>query len=80
MKNCSDTAWNCPKKQKKDIFNKISEAIACLCCQVLKVSQVYQEAPDVQGLQVPKEREETLVLEVSLVHKVNLHESVWTVS
>lgn len=37
--------------------------------QVLKVSQVSQEALDVQGLTVPKEREETLVLEANLDHK-----------
>lgn len=40
--------------------------------QVLKVSQVSQEALDVQGLMVPKEREETRPLEASLDHKVSL--------
>lgn len=40
--------------------------------QVLKVSQVCQEVLGVQGLTVPKEREETLVLEANLDHKVSL--------
>lgn len=40
--------------------------------QVLKVSQVSQEALDVQGLMVPKEKEEILALEASLDHKVSL--------
>lgn len=42
-------------------------------CKVLKVSQVYLEALDVQVSTVPKETEEALVLEASLDHKVNLH-------
>lgn len=40
--------------------------------QALKVNQVSQEVLDVQDLMVPKEREETLVLEVNLDHKVSL--------
>lgn len=40
--------------------------------QALKVNQVYLEVLDVQGLMVPKEREEILVLEVNLDHKVSL--------
>jgi len=44
--------------------------------QVLKVSQVSQEALDVQGLMVPKEKEETLALEASLGHKVSLDQEV----
>ena len=47
-------------------------AVLVYTCQVLKVSQVSQEALDVQGLMVPKEKEETLALEASLGHKVNL--------
>lgn len=39
--------------------------------QVLKVWQVSQEALDVQALMVPKEREETLVLEANQDHKVS---------
>lgn len=40
--------------------------------QVLKVGQDSQEALDVQGLMVPKEREETPVSEANLDHKVSL--------
>lgn len=40
--------------------------------QALKVSQVFQEALDVQGWMAQKEKEETLVLEVNLDHKVKL--------
>lgn len=40
--------------------------------QLLKVSQVSQETLGVQGLTVPKEREETPVLEANLDHKVSL--------
>lgn len=49
----------------------ISGVVPVCPCQVLKVSQVSQEALDVQGLTVPKEREETLGLEANLDHKVN---------
>lgn len=40
--------------------------------QVLKVSQVSQEAPDVKGFPVQKEKEEIPVLEANLAHKVSL--------
>lgn len=47
-------------------------AVPVYKCQVLKVRQVSQEVLDVQGLMVPREKEETLALEASLDHKVNL--------
>lgn len=45
-------------------------------CQALKVSQVSQESLDVQGVTVPKEREETPVLGDNLDHKVNVTEKL----
>lgn len=48
-------------------------------CQVLKVSQVSQEAPGVQDSTAPKEREETPATEASLDHKVCVVAWLWDV-